>query len=208
MNEISVLNAEQKEQETKLIQNIRDAVNASFEVVARSLIEVKENNLWVEFESLNDWALEHFKFTAREVDYYITGYAVTKRLEGVDNGGKPIKLTHALTVNKFDENDQVAVYTEAVRIAEESDGKLTGELIRETGREMLERGEVKLRSGVNRLGNTGNNSLVTRFIRALPTLKDEDQARIFSEWVKATPPSFLFVMKTLVEDQITKNDSE
>lgn len=205
---ISVLSAEQKEQEQKLIKDIRDAVTASFEVVARSLIEVKEKNLWVEYPSFGDWALEYFKFTQREVDYYITGYAVGQRLEAIDNGGKPLKLTHALTIGKFDEDDQAEVYQEAVNRANESGKKLTGELIRETGREMLEQNRVKLRAGVQRLGQTGNNSLVNRIIKSLPTFEDEDKARIFSEWVKIEEYSFLKVMEAYVAEQLAKHDSE
>lgn len=203
---VSVLTKEQKEEEQKLITEIRDAVNASFEIVARNLISVKEKNLWVEYPSFGDWAKDNFGFDQREVDHYITGYAVSQRLETVDNGGKPLKLTHALTVGKFDEDDQAEVYQEAVNRANESGKKLTGELIRETGREMLEQNRVKLRAGVQRLGQTGNNSLVNRIIKSLPTFEDEDKARIFSEWVKIEEYSFLKVMEAYVAEQLAKLD--
>lgn len=209
MNEVaSVLTQEQKEQEQKLIKEIRDAVSASFEIVARNLIAVKENNLWIEYPSLNDWAKDNFNFEQREVDHYITGYAVAERLEGIDNGGKTLKLTHALIVNKFDEQDQATVYKAAIDAATESGEKLTGDLIRQTGRKMLENNQVKLRAGVQRLGQTGNNSLVNRIVKVLPELTDEDKYRILKAWLDIEEYSFLKVIESSVAIKLEEHDSE
>ncbi len=209
MNEVaSVLSAEQKAVEQQLIKDVLDAVNASFEVIARSLIQVKEQGLWIEYPSMNDWAFEHFRFEQREVDHYIMGYAVSQRLESVDNGGKPLKLTHALLVGKFDEEDQATVYQAAVNAANESGKKLTNNLIRETGRTMLENNKVKLRTGVKNLGQTGNSSLVKRVIKELPELEDEDKYQVFKAWIDFEEVSFLNVMKALIEEKLEEHDSE
>lgn len=205
---VSVLSKEQKEEEQRLVTEIRDAVNASFEIVARNLISVKEKNLWVEYPAFGDWAKDNFGFEQREVDHYIKGYAVSQRLETVDNGGKPLKLTHALTVDKFSEEDQAAVYKAAVDVATESGEKLTADLIRETGRKMLENNQVSLRTGVKRLGQTGNNSLVNRIIKALPELEDEDKYRILKAWIENEEYSFLKVMESSIAIELEKHDSE
>lgn len=206
MNEVTVtLTEEQKRQERECVQKIRDAVGASYTIIAQSLISVKEQKLWGEYPSMNLWALENLGFGQREVDNYIEGYRTTKLLRESDPNANP-RLTHAKNLAKFEEDSRSAVWEKARELSD--GGRMTNNDIIEAGESLLKDGTARLREGVKRLRSNGQSGFLENAKRAWFDLDEDQKIVLFTHWLKFEEESFLAVMKSYLEKQQEDNDNK
>lgn len=197
---VETLTQEERILEQSYVRKINDAISNSYAVIAETLIAVKEQQLWREYSSFNDWALHYFGFSERNLDYYLIAHPITERLKLVDPNADP-NLRQTIGLNKFDKENQADIWMATIEAAGR-DG-VTEAGILEVGERMINEGRAKMRDGVRSIKPSTNASFMSRAKKAWFDLEDDEKAELFNSWCKNESPSFLLVLKSFLEQYTT-----
>lgn len=161
----------------------------SWELIVPNMIIVRDKMLWREYESINDWALDHFGFGSKQLQNYIAAGSVHDTIVEHDPEAD-LKMTQALALDRVIEADQPIVWDAVKEALSDGNLKMTGKLINQVAKKLRDEGRIEFKEG-RKSPNEDMPKFVAKSIRAKwGDLSDEAKMEFF-KWLKQNEPDAL-----------------